>query len=131
MPDIPIGTTGTSATAVTDENAIKFLGVESARVLATPWLIMHLEMTARDVVKGFLLDGQDTVGTQVNVRHLSATPIGMTAHFSAEVIEVQGQRVTFRVEAWDDRDRIAEGTHERYVIDIDRFVAKLQVKQGG
>ena len=66
---------------MTSDNAISFLGREDARVLATPWLIMYLEMTSRDTVKSYLLDSEDTVGTQVNVEHLAATPIGMTARF--------------------------------------------------
>ena len=126
---IPIGTSGDRLVPVTEENATSFLGSESARVLATPWLIAYLEMTARDSVKPFLLDGQDTVGTQVNIRHLAATPIGMQARFQTEVICIEGRRVEFRVEAWDDQDKIAEGTHERFIIDIDRFAAGLEKKR--
>jgi predicted thioesterase len=114
---------------VTSENAISFLGREDARVLATPWLIGYLEMTARDSVKSCLLDDQDTVGTQVNVRHLAATPIGSVANFSSEVIRVDGRRIEFKVEAWDENEKIAEGTHERFVIDLDRFINGLARKR--
>src|SRR5690348_6836615 len=84
MP-IPLGLTGSSRFLVTKENAISFLGRDDARVLATPWLIMYMEMTCRDAVKPYLSDAEDTVGTQVNVTHLAACPIGFEAHFEAEV----------------------------------------------
>jgi fluoroacetyl-CoA thioesterase len=129
MADIPLGTRGYREVLVTDANAISFLDLEDARVLATPWLIAYLEMTARDAVKSFLLDGEDTVGTQVNVRHLAATPMGMKARFEAEVIAVNGRRVQFRVEARDDQDKIAEGTHERFIINIGKFVERLKTKR--
>ncbi|HET8548240.1 MAG TPA: thioesterase family protein [Bryobacteraceae bacterium] len=128
MPEIPLGAKTQRTIAVTDENAIRFLGHEQARVLATPWLIAYLEMVARDTVKPWLLDGFDTVGTHVNVRHLAATPLGMNATFAAEIIAVNDRRVTFRVEAWDELDRIAEGTHERAIVDISRFAGRVQSK---
>ena len=130
MADIPIGSRHSFEVLVTEDNVISFLGREDARVLATPWLIMYLEMTSRNTVKPFLLDSEDTVGTQVNVKHLAATPVGMKARFEAEVIALNGRRVEFRVEAWDDRDKIAEGTHERFIVDIERFARKLDAKRG-
>jgi predicted thioesterase len=129
MPDIPIGARHSLEVEVTKDNAISFLGRDDARVLATPWLIMYLEMTSRDTVKSYLLDSQDTVGTQVNVWHLAATPIGMKARFFAEVTALNGRRVEFRVEAWDDRDKIAEGTHERFIVDIAMFAERLNAKR--
>ena len=129
MPDIPSGTKHTLEIEVTDANAISFLRTDAARVLATPWMIMYMEITARDAVKPFLLDGEDTVGTQVNVRHLAATPIGCKVRFEAEVIRVEGRRVEFRVEAWDELDKVGEGTHERGVIEIRKFAERLNRKR--
>jgi fluoroacetyl-CoA thioesterase len=129
MPAIPIGAKMERHVEVTDENAISFLGSDDARVLATPWLIANLEWAARDAVKPYLSDGQDTVGTQVNVAHLAATPIGMHAHFHAEVTAAEGRRVTYRVEAWDDQEKIGEGTHERAIIDIERFAQRVRSKR--
>lgn len=128
---IPIGAKGEFSLVVTSNFAISFLGMEEARVLATPWLIAHLEMVSRDTVKPYLLDGFDTVGTQVNVSHLAATPMGSTARFRAEVTGVADRRVTFRVEAWDEKDKIAEGTHERGIINVARFAARVQGKKAG
>jgi predicted thioesterase len=129
MPDIPPGTKGTLEIDVTDANAISFLRTDDARVLATPWMIMYMEMTARDAIKPHLSDGEDTVGTQVNVRHLAATPIGSRVRFQAEVIRVDGRKVEFRVEAWDPLEKVGEGTHERSIIDIRRFAERLARKR--
>jgi fluoroacetyl-CoA thioesterase len=129
MPEIPIGARHTFEIVVTNDNAISFLGRDDARVLATPWLIMYLEMTSRDAVKSFLLESEDTVGTQVNVAHLAATPVGMKARFFSEVTGLNGRRIQFRVEAWDDRDKIAEGTHERFIVDIPKFAARVSAKR--
>lgn len=129
IPEIPIGAEGRHSITVTPDLAISFLGDEDARVLATPWLIAHLEMTSRDTIKAHLLDGFDTVGTQVNVAHLAATPIGMQAHFHAQVLAVNGKRILLKVQAFDDKEMIAEGTHERTVVEVSRFAAKVQAKR--
>jgi predicted thioesterase len=76
-----------------------------------------------------LLDpGHDTVGTHVNVYHLAATPMGMNATYRAEVISVEERRVNFKVEAFDEKQKIAEGTHQRAIVNVARFAAKMQEK---
>jgi fluoroacetyl-CoA thioesterase len=129
MPELRVGTKGETELLVTSEVAIDFLGNEGARVLATPWLIAHLEMTARNAVKPLLPPGQDTVGTHVDVRHLAATPMGMQVRFHAEVTGIDGRRVRFRVEAYDEQEKVAEGTHERAIIEIARFATRLAAKR--
>jgi len=129
--EIPIGTTHESTILVTDENAVSFLGVEGARVLGTPYLIGYLEMTARDSVKPFLDEGYDTVGARVDVRHLAATPMGMQVTFRSEVTGVEDRRLHFEVEAFDQKEKIGEGTHERAIIHVARFAARLQSKAAG
>lgn len=126
---IPIGAKEESQILVTTDVAISFLGTEEARVLGTPWLILHLEITARNLAKTYLLDGQDTVGTQVNVKHLAATPIGMQARFQAEVLSLDNRRILFKVEAFDEIEKIAEGTHERFIVDIAKFATRVQAKR--
>src|SRR5260370_13678645 len=128
MKSIPIGTSHESTVLVSDQNAVNFLGVEGARVLGTPYMIGYLEMTARDSVKPFLDEGYDTVGVRVDVRHLAATPIGMRVTFRSEVTGVEDRRLHFKVEAFDQKEKMGEGTHERAIINIDRFVARLQSK---
>ena len=126
---IPVGTRAESQLLVTTDVAISFLETEEARVLGTPWLILHMEITARNAVKPYLLDGQDTVGTQVNVAHLAATPLGMQARFYAEVLSVDERRVLFKVEAYDEKEKIGEGTHERFIVDVARFATRVQAKK--
>jgi predicted thioesterase len=128
VTDIPIGTKGEFKLVVTPELCIDFLGVESARVFGTPWMIWYMELTARDSVKELLGDGMDTVGTHVSVRHLAATPLGMEVTFHSEVIGVEERRIRFRVQAFDAQEKIGEGFHERGVVNVERFAARVQAK---
>jgi fluoroacetyl-CoA thioesterase len=130
MANIPIGTKGEEIRLVTSENAISFLGNEGARVLSTPHMIGLMEWTCRNTVKPLLDEGYDTVGTHVNVAHLGAAPIGMAVTFTAEVIGVQERRITFRVEASDEKGKIGEGTHERTIINVVKFAARMAEKLG-
>ncbi len=131
MARIPIGSKAEMKLLVTSEVAIDFLGVDGARVLATPHLVGLLEMTARNAIKPYLEDGFDTVGTRVDVRHLAATPMGMSVTFHAEVIAVDDRRVNCKVEAFDEKEKIAEGTHERAIVNIARFATRVQAKAAG
>ncbi len=125
---IPIGTKGESSIVVSSETAVSFLGVDSARVLGTPFLIFHLEMTARNSVKPFLDEGFDTVGARVDVRHLAATPMGMHVTFRSELTGIEDRRLFFRVEAFDEKDKISEGTHERAIIQVAKFASRVAAK---
>ncbi len=129
MASIPTGTKGDQTFLVTNENAINFLGMEGARVLSTPHMIGYMERTCRDTVLPLLEAGHDTVGTHVNVAHLAAAPLGMAVRFSAEVLAVEGRRVQFRVEAWDEKEKIGEGTHERTIINVAKFASRLAAKK--
>jgi predicted thioesterase len=131
MTQIPIGARGESSLLVGADVAINFLGSDDARVLSTPHLIGCLEWTCRNAVKPLLGEGWDTVGTRVDVKHLAATPIGMCVTFRAEVSAVDGQRVVFRVEAYDDVEKVAEGAHERYIVEVARFAKKVSAKAAG
>ena len=116
---------------VTEEMAITFLGLEAARVLSTPRLIALLEMASRNLIKEFLGPGEDSVGTLVNIRHLAATPIGMHLRLRSEILSVERRRVMCRVDAWDDREKVGEGTHERFVINVARFGERVRAKSAG
>ncbi|MBI3207680.1 MAG: thioesterase family protein [Candidatus Solibacter usitatus] len=131
MASIPVGASGKKSVVVTPEIAVDFLGSDNARVLGTPFLIMLLEMTSRDTMKPFLDEGYDSVGTHVDVKHLAATPLGMSATFHAEVLEVNDRKVRFKVEAFDEREKIAEGYHERFVVHVERFAGRLMAKLRG
>ncbi len=129
MASIPVGLKGEHRRLVTSEIAIDFLGLEGARVLGTPFMIMLLEMTARNSIVPILEAGYDSVGTEVNVRHLAATPMGMEVIFRTEVIDVNDRRVSFKVEAFDEKEQIAQGTHERFIVNVERFAKRLAEKR--
>jgi fluoroacetyl-CoA thioesterase len=129
MANIPAGTKGEQKMLVTSENAINFLGMEGARVLSTPHMIGYMERTCRDTVLPLLDEGYDTVGTHVNVFHLAAAPLGMAVTFRCEVTAVVERRVQFRVEAWDEKEKIGEGTHERAIINVAKFATRLAEKK--
>ncbi len=129
MNEIPVGTISGQPLLVTPEWAIDFLGDEDARVLSTPHLILWLEVTARNAVKPYLDEGYESVGTKVNIRHLAATPVGMSVRFTARVTAVDGSRVSFDLSARDEREIVAEGTHERFIVHVPRFAAKLAAKR--
>jgi predicted thioesterase len=131
MANVSVGAKREERLLVTGEVAIDFLGMEAARVLSTPHLIGYLEMTARNLIKEGLPPGWDSVGTHVDVRHLAATPVGMAVRLLAEVISADDRRVTCRVEAYDEREKIAEGTHERALVDVARFASRVAAKAAG
>ncbi|MGO9012946.1 MAG: thioesterase family protein [Bryobacteraceae bacterium] len=129
MHNIVIGTKGEKRVLVTAENAISFLGAEGPRVLATPHMIGLMERTCRDTVLPQLEPGYDTVGTNVNVFHLAAAPIGAMVNITAEITGVVDRRVEFRVEAWDEKEKMGEGTHQRAIINVAKFAARMAEKQ--
>jgi fluoroacetyl-CoA thioesterase len=100
-------------------------------VFSTPVMIMMMENAALNALRPFLDPGESAVGTLVNVRHLAATPVGQTVRAEAEVTAVEGRRIAFTVSARDEREEIGSGTHERMVIDLRRFEARLAAKASG
>lgn len=95
-------------------------------VLATPVLIGWIEETALQLCKQVLPAGYDTVGCEVNVKHIAPTPMEMNVRVITEIEEVNGKIITFKVKAYDDNNKICEGTHVRAVIETERFKAKLK-----
>ena len=104
------------------------LGSGSLAVFATPAMIALMEKTARLSVAPFLEDGQSTVGTLVNVKHLSASPVGMKITCRTELKEIDRRRLVFHVECSDEAGIIGEGEHERFIIDEAKFMAKTEAK---
>ena len=127
---IAIGAVREETIEVNDSVAIRFLGLEGARVLSTPHMIGHMEGTCRNLVKPMLEPGFDTVGTEVNVKHLAGAPMGTSVTFRAEILGVEDRRVRFRVEARERDTKIGEGTHERFIIHVERFAAKMAKRRG-
>ena len=99
------------------------------KVFATPWLIALLEDAAGRVIEPYLAATATSVGTMIEMRHLAATPVGMTVRARATLIETDGKRFLFQVEAWDDKDKVAEGRHERAIVpDLARFLERVMKK---
>ncbi len=135
MKEVPrIGLGGQQVIVVGPENRISFADGRMPAVLATPWLIAHLEFTARDALAVCLEEHERSVGTMVNVEHLAPAPEGFRVTCRARVIHVSGMIVTFQVDAHDGVEPIARGIHKRAVIDVDRFhrrVLRKREKAGG
>ena len=98
------------------------------QVLATPVMILVMENAALNAIRRFLDPGESAVGTAVDVRHFAATPVGHQVSASAEVVEVEGKRVHFKVSAKDGNEEIGNGTHQRIVIDLRSFNERLAKK---
>jgi predicted thioesterase len=98
-------------------------------VYSTPAMVGLMEAAAVKALDGQLEPGQTSVGGRIDVRHLAATPVGMSVHARAELTAFNGRKLSFRVEAWDEVEKIGEGLHERFVIDTDKFVARAMAKQ--
>jgi fluoroacetyl-CoA thioesterase len=129
MPIEP-GLTGEMSLIVQESDTARFSGGESLPpVFSTPRVIGLLERTSHNTILPYLAEGQGSVGMVVNIKHLAATPIGFTVRTRAEVLEVDGRRVKFKVEAWDDLEKIAEGEHERFIIDMGRFIDRVEKKR--
>ena len=128
MDELQPGLVGESNTIVTGELTAASHGSGLVPAFATPAMIALMENASVKALEGRLEPGQTSVGTGIDVKHLAATPLGMTVRARAEVIAVDGRRITLRVEAWDDRDKIGEGTHVRAVIDDARFKERLAEK---
>lgn len=104
------------------------IGSGSLRVLATPSMIAFMERVAANFMQTHLPPGSSSVGVLVDVRHLAATPVGCNVRVTCEVTAVDGRRVDFVVEAWDEIEKVGEGRHQRVVIDVERFLKRLEVK---
>jgi predicted thioesterase len=97
-------------------------------VYSTPALVGLMEAAAVKALEGQLEPGRTTVGGHIDVRHLAATPVGMAVRARAELTAVEGRKLTFQIEAWDEVEKIGEALHERFVIDTEKFVARVQAK---
>jgi predicted thioesterase len=114
----------------TEERSAEALGSGNVPVYATIMMIGLMEKTCLDSVLPFLEPGQDTVGVHVNVSHCKATPVGMKVWCESELVEIDRRRLVFRVAAYDERGLIGEGTHERFIIDKERFLSKAYGQEG-
>jgi fluoroacetyl-CoA thioesterase len=129
MRPIPLGAKGTFTLRVTPAHlANQFKDAMLPPVFATPMMIMAMENAALNAIRAYLEPGESAVGTAVDVRHLTATPVGHDVMAEAEVTHVDGRRVEFNVNARDEKEEIGRGTHERMVVDLRRLDQRLSSK---
>ncbi len=128
---LPPGLTGTAELVVGDQHTAPRVGSGRIRVLATPVMINLIEAAALAAVEQSLPEHHQSLGTHLDITHIAATPVGMRVRATAEVLRVEGRTVYFRVFAEDERERIGEGTHERVVVNVERFDERVRKKAGG
>ena len=122
------GIKGKLERTVTPELTAEALGSGLLPVFATPAVIALAEETAWKSVAGELEEGQGTVGTRMELSHLAATPVGMAVRCETELAEIDRRKLVFTIEVFDEKEKIAEGRHERFIIDNVKFLAKAQGK---
>src|ERR1700740_772490 len=122
------GLTGSAEIVVGEEHTAPFVGSGRVRVLATPVMINLMEAAALDAVERLLPAGHQSLGIHLDVRHFAATPIGMSVRATAELVGIDGRTLTFRVEARDDKEPIGDGSHQRVVVNVARFDARVKRK---
>lgn len=104
------------------------VGSGGLEVYSTPDMIALMEMTCKKCAQNFLDDSMGTVGISVNIKHMAATPVGMKVRCECELVEVDRARLVFNVKCFDEMDQIGEGTHERFVVDNEKFLSKVNSK---
>jgi len=124
--NLEVGIVNEKEFTVREEDTASFLGSGAVAVLSTPAMIMMMENTARLAVEDKLPEGYTTVGTRVDVAHLHPAPIGAKIRVFAKLIKQEGRKLVFTVEAyWNDK-KIGEGTHERYIVNREKFLSKIR-----
>ena len=113
---------------VEEQHTAYHIGSGDEMVLGTPWMISFMERVSNRLVAGHLPEGLMSVGVHVDVKHLAATPVKAEIRVRAEVLEIIKNRIKLSIEAWDNHDKIGEGTHLRAVVERDRFMARVLAK---
>ena len=127
--DVQPGMTAEKTVLVETKHVASHLGSGGVPVYSTPSMVLHMEETSRAVVDHLLGPRGATVGSFMAVRHLAPTPAGMKVRIRSELVKVEGRTLTFKVEAWDEVEKIGEADHVRVVIDMDRFGKKIAAKE--
>ena len=125
---LEVGIRGQKETIVTKQSTAAGIGSGSLEVFSTPVMILLMEESCFMSVSDKLDEGFTTVGISVDVKHLSATPLGMKVEIKSELIKIDGRALTFKVEAYDEKGLIGEGIHERFIVNNEKFQAKTDSK---
>lgn len=123
---IPVGIKFNREIIVSSDQSAKAFGSGVVDVFATPAMIALMESTAQESIQGYLPQGYTTVGTEVNIKHLKATPIGAKVTCDSRLREVNGRKLIFELHAWDDKGMIGIGTHTRVIVEEKGFMEKLK-----
>ena len=126
--EISVGLTAEVGTLVEAEDTALSVGSGALRVYATPCMAALMEGAACEAIAEAIPEGKTSVGTALNISHLSATPVGLEVRAEAEVTEVEGSMVTFQVTAYDEAGKIGEGTHKRAMVTVQKFLDKAYEK---
>lgn len=126
---VDVGRSYQSQTRVEEWMTAEKAGNRGVDVLSTPMLLQLIEEAAIHCLAPMLAENQFSLGSHVDLSHLAPTPVGFIVRIEVEIIGVDGRRVNFAVAAFDEREKVAEGTHERYVIDRPKFLSNLEEKQ--
>ena len=127
--EIPVGAKGRVDGVVTDQLTAAAIGSGSVEVFATPYMIAAMENAACEALRPYYGEGENSVGTKLDVSHDAATPVGMKYWAEAEVTEVDRRRIVLKVTAYDETGVIGSGTHERFIIQMEKFLAKAEAKK--
>jgi fluoroacetyl-CoA thioesterase len=128
---IPVGATAERTITVEREMTVGHFHEEMPEVFGTPFMIYQMEVTSSEAILQYLPEGWVTVGVAVNVKHLAATPVGMKVSFKAVVTGITDNSIEFFVEAFDEREKIGEGTHVRAPVELSRFMKRIERKGQG
>jgi len=126
--EITLGAVGKTGMLVEPEDTALSVGSGSLLVFATPCMVALMEGAACEALAAFLPEGKTSVGTELNIRHISSTPVGMEVSAEATVTAVEGNTVTFSLEAFDEAGKIGEGTHKRVIVSEQKFLDKTYQK---
>ncbi|PWH15662.1 MAG: thioesterase [Anaerolineae bacterium] len=128
MTELSPGLRAETEITVTEADTAARWGSGLVPVYSTPALVGQMENTAVVALNGHLPPGQTTVGGRIDIRHLAPTPVGMKVRAVAELTEIQGRKLVFRIEAWDEVEKVGEATHERFIIDEAKFMTRVRAK---
>src|SRR6202049_4096804 len=129
LDNVTIGMTAEKTVTVISEMTVSHFVANMPQVYATPMMILHMEMASGSAIASHLPEGFVTVGMDVKVRHLAATPVGRTVRAISRVTQIDPKSVVFEVEAWDGDRKIGDGTHRRGIVNLTEFEKRFGVKQ--
>lgn len=130
MDEIRVGLRGTREIVVSAKDLASVTGNIGAEVLSTHCVVLLMELASRSALEGLMPEGKMTVGTQINIRHFGAVPLGARVRAESILTEISGRRLVFDVIAYDDFEKIAEGRNEQLIVSVAGFLRKVKLKKG-